>query len=404
MTAPTESGLARADLPAADGQEAVRAEQPKRTSAEPPRPMAPSLPISVPETLPALVARLSAAPWTFDFAMAVRRLENANPHLPRVGHATRLSDDVVRFGQEPTLAFAPSTVSEYRPAQPGDAGRPRPAMMRVRFMGLCGPNGAMPLHITEYLRDRTLNHKDLAPARFFDLFNHRMIALFYRAWAINQQPVSYERSADVKDRAGSGQPASRRAEPDRFAMMIASLFGQGQAALRDRDAMPDLAKLHYSGWLSNHVKNADGLEAIVGDFLGVPCHVETFVGQWVRLPPESYCRLGGPRSATELGTSTIVGSQVWSVQQQFRIRLGPMTFKEYQRFLPGKPSLQRLAAVVRNYVGDELDWTVKLVLKADEVPRVQLGSLGQVGWSTWVGSQPFTHDVEDLELRPTAAA
>jgi type VI secretion system protein ImpH len=168
--------------------------------------------------------------------------------------------------------------------------------------------------------------------------------------------------------------------------------------------MPDLAKLHYSGWLSNHVKNADGLEAIVGDFLGVPCHIETFVGQWVRLPPESYCRLGGPPSATELGTSTIVGSQVWSVQQQFRIRLGPMTFAEYQRFLPGKPSLRRLAAVVRNYIGDELDWTVKLVLKADEVPRVQLGVLGQVGWTTWVGSQPFTHDVEDLELRPTAAA
>jgi type VI secretion system protein ImpH len=408
MTAPADLGFSKVDLPAGGhGTPRVEpsADQTDRPAASDARAAQAGPAVGAPgkapaERLAALVASLNAAPWTFDFSMAVRRLENAMPHLPRVGHSGRLSEDVVRFGQEPTLTFAPATLSDFTPAASDGSA---PHRLFVRFLGLCGPNGAMPLHITEFLRERSLHHNDHSPARFFDVFNHRMIALFYRAWATNQQPVSFERGADQRARAAT-QAMSRRAEPDRFAVMIASFFGQGMPSFRERDAAPDLAKLHYAGWLSNHVKNADGLEAMVGDLMGVPCHVETFVGQWVKLPPESFCRLGGLPSATELGTSTIVGSQVWSVQQAFRIRLGPMSFSQYQRFLPGKWSLKKLAAIVRNYIGDELDWTVKLVLKADEVPRVQLGALGQVGWSTWLGSQPFTNDVEDLELRPTAAA
>ena len=318
------------------------------------------------------------------------------PHLPRVGHANKLIEDGLRFGQEAALTFAPATLSDFKPPTPERAR----ALMMVRFMGLCGPAGPVPLHVTEWVRERVLHHNDRTPSRFFDIFNHRMIALFYRAWAINQQTVSFERGAEAKSRP---VPTSRRQEPDRIGVYIASLFGHGMSSFHDRDAAPDLAKLHYAGWLSNHVKNADGLGSMVSDLLGVPCEIETFVGQWVTLPTESLCRMGGPRSATELGVSAIVGSSVWTCQQAFRIRMGPLTFSQYQRFLPGKTSLKKLVAIVRNYIGDELDWTVKLKLKANEVPKVQLGTLGQVGWSTWLGSQPFTKDVDDLELRPSAA-
>src|SRR5438874_5406955 len=136
-----------------------------------------------------LLSELIARPWSFDFFQAVRRLEGAFPARPPVGASTRLSDDTVRLGQSPSLRFEPATVAACAP--PADGRAPR---LVVQFMGLCGPHGPMPLHVTEYLRDRERNHADPAPSRFFDLFNHRMVAGFYRAWALNQQTVSYERS------------------------------------------------------------------------------------------------------------------------------------------------------------------------------------------------------------------
>jgi predicted component of type VI protein secretion system len=61
--------------------------------------------------------------------------------------------------------------------------RPR---LGVRFFGLTGPQGPMPLHFTEYVRERARNHGDPTLARFLDLFHHRLLSLFYRAWALRK--------------------------------------------------------------------------------------------------------------------------------------------------------------------------------------------------------------------------
>ena len=152
--------------------------------------------------------RLAAEPWNLGFYQAVRRLENFTPEKPRIGHSRRLADDPIRFCQSPSLAFAPATMSGFKHAT-GNS----PPRLFVEFLGLCGPSGPMPLHVTEYLRDRERNSTDPTPARFFDLFNHRMISMFYRAWAINQQTVSFERSlADARLLPGVPTKATERFE------------------------------------------------------------------------------------------------------------------------------------------------------------------------------------------------
>src|SRR3954469_7263359 len=167
-----------------------------------------------------LLSELVARPWDFDFFQAVRRLEGAFPARPPVGSSTRLADDTVRFGQSPSLRFEPATVAACAPS--GEGQTPR---LVVQFMGLCGPQGPMPLHVTEYLRDRERNHADPAPSRFFDLFNHRMVAGFYRGWALNQQTVSFERSFR--------RPPGRARTGDHYAVYVASLFGTGMESLRE---------------------------------------------------------------------------------------------------------------------------------------------------------------------------
>jgi type VI secretion system protein ImpH len=317
----------------------------------------------------------------FDFYRAVRLLECAHPDKPRVGTDNRANTEPVRFGQPPSLSFSPSTVAGYEPPADG-----KPPKLLVNFMGLLGPNGPMPLHMTAYVWDRLRNHRDPTLVRFLDLFNHRMIALFYRAWAHNQQALGL-------DRGGR----------DKFATYVGSFIGIGVESLMRRDAVADVAKLHYAGRLLCQTKNAEGLVAVLSDYFRVPVELEQFVGQWVKVPEESLCRLGESPDTGTLGSTAIVGSRVWDVQQKFRLRFGPLTYADYERMLPGGASLKRLVAWVRSYVGDEFDWDVQLVLKKANVPALKLGQGGRLGWSTWLHAAPPKRDAADLVLRPFAA-
>jgi type VI secretion system protein ImpH len=328
-----------------------------------------------------LTRRLEEAPYSFDFFQAVRRIECTRPDLSRVGHSQRPREDPIRFCQEASLAFAPSAVVGYRAGSGG-----RPPRLFVSFLGLLGPNGPMPLHITECVRDRIRHHGDETLARFLDVFHHRTLSLFYRAWACNQQAVSYDRRGD-----------------DRFAGYTGSLFGIGMSSFRGRDAVPDLAKLHYSGRLVSGTGHAEGLRAILSDYFGIAAEVDEFVGEWIDLPPDCCCRLGASPETGLVGSTTIVGSRIWQCQHKFRVKLGPMGLSDYERMLPGGDSLQRLIAWIRNYGGDELSWDVQLILKAEEVPQLRLGQTGRLGWTTWLSSKALEEDADDLVLRPFAA-
>lgn len=328
-----------------------------------------------------LMDRLEAAPFEFDFFQAVRKLECLFAALPRVGQAYRPADEAVRFAQMPSLAFSPASIAAFR------RRAELPPLMQVYFLGLLGPNGPLPLYLSALVRDRLRNHGDAAVSRFLDVFHHRVLGLFYRAWACNQQTVSHDRPGE-----------------DRFAVYIGSLFGIGMESLRDRDAVCDLAKLHYSGRLVSQTRCSEGLQQVLQDFFRVPAEVHEFVGQWLDLPEGYRCRLGESPSTGTLGMTAIVGSRFWECQQTFRIRMGAMGLADYERLLPSGNSLVRLVDWARNYCGDELQFHLQLVLKADEVPQIQLGQAGRLGWTTWLCSGPLGRDGDDLVLRPCRSA
>ncbi len=325
-----------------------------------------------------LIDALTADPYRFDFYHAVRSLEALHPASPRVGMSQKVQDDPVRFCQQPSLRFEPATLVEFRPPRENS-----PQRMFVAFLGLLGPMGPLPLHITEFIRDRERNGNDPTSARFLDLFNHRVISLFYRAWAVNQQAVSFDRP-----------------ELDRWAVYVASLIGIGTPHLRNRDEVGDLAKLHYSGRLAAQNRNAEGLKAILEDFFKVHVEIEQFVGHWLKLPEDCQCRLGESRYTGLLGSTAIVGTKIWECQQRFKIRMGAMGLADYERLLPSGRSIRRLRDWVLNYVAQQFGFDVQLVLRADEVPDCKLGKGGRLGWSTWlkVKPGPLAKDADDLVL------
>lgn len=330
---------------------------------------------------PDLIREIAANPFAFDFFRATRLIETHRPDLPRIGESISPKDDPVRFKQNPSLVFAPSTNEAF------DAGGEElPPVLHVHFLGLCGPNGPLPLHISEFAHDRKCNAHDGAMTGFFDVFHHRILSLFYRAWGVNQKSVDLDR-------------------PDaaRFPKYIGSLFGMGMESLRDRDEVPDWAKLYYSGRLACQTRNAEGLGAILEDFFGMPTVIQTFCGHWLQLPENSLCRLGASPETGSLGSTTIVGSRFWECQLKFRVRFGPMSLSRLQSLLPGTDAFQKLKAWVRNYAPFEYLWDVQFVLAKEEVPETRLGSFGMLGWTTWMKSKPFERDAEDLVLNPEFA-
>jgi type VI secretion system protein ImpH len=353
------------------------------------------------------LSRLEAEPWNFDFFHTVRQMSAMNADMPGVGVSDRVGEDPVRFCQQPTMAFPPNTLSKYDPPRVSSGGAQIPPRLYVCFMGMLGPHGPLPLHLTEYAHERELHFKDWTFSRFLDVFNHRLISLFYRAWAVNQMPASFDRSMAAAGIDPAALKHDQRQEAliedeDKYATYIGALFGLGMEALRLRDPVPDLSKLYFAGRLASAAPGPEGLRAILSDFFGVPVEIDEFSGHWLDLPKEYHCRLGGSavdRAPSSLGSGAVAGQRVWDCQGKFRIKVGPMDLETYQRLLPGTPSAKRLEGWIRNFVGDEFAWEAVLILKKTEVPRTKLGGGARVGWTTWSYSGACPEDRADLTLR-----
>lgn len=325
----------------------------------------------------ALFQALTREPHRFDLYQALRRLECAFAGRPRLGRSRRAGDDPVRLGQVPSLGFAPSTIQRF--------GRDRGATpwLRVQHPGLFGPNGPLPLHMTEHAIDRIQNHGDRTLSRFLDVFHHRLICLFYRAWADAQPTVHLDRP-----------------DSDRFELYVGAVCGLGPEAFRDRDELPHRAKLHHAGLFAHQARSADGLAAVVASYFCVPVRIEQFVGQWLDLPEDSVTRLGAGSSTAQLGSSVILGHRVWECTQKFRIVLGPMSLDDYGRLLPGGRSAKRLQAMVKNYISYELSYDVRLILARSEVESMKLGGQQRLGLTSWLVSGEKREDAGDLVFEP----
>ena len=326
----------------------------------------------------ALQNALRDHPEAFEFFEAARRLECAFPASPRLGHSSKATEDFVRFCHTPSLAFAPKMIDRFEPGAGG-----KPARLHGLFLGLFGPNGPLPLHLTEYTLDRTRNSKDDTLSAFADIFHHRMMSLFYRAWADSQPTVQLDRPKE-----------------DRFSLYMGAMVGLATPKLDGCDAMPDAFKRFFAGRLSQQVRNAEGLQCFLQRFFRVPVRIVEFVAEWMRLPELSYLRLGVSSAVAGLGRTAVIGEYVWGCQQRFRLRLGPLNLAEFNNFLPGGEALRQLVAAVKTYAGEEKAWDVQLLLKAVEVPAIRLGQAGRLGLTSWIAPTPMALDADEVILKP----
>ena len=324
----------------------------------------------------AWLERLARDPGSFDFHVALRRFEAAFPDRPRFGEAVRPADEPLRLGQTPSASFAPSAIASFEPKS-----EHAPARLQVSFLGLWGPQGPLPIHLTEYARDRARHAGDQTLTSLVDIFHHRMLLMFHRAWAKARPTVAVDRSSQ-----------------DAFATHVEAFLGLGLTSTRGRDRFPDRAKRYYASRFAPAARNAEGLREIVADYFRVPTAIEEFVGDWVDLPADERWELAVRRETGTLGRTAVLGARVWSRSHKFRIVLGPLSRVDFERTLPTSEAIATLAALVRLYTNDEWDWDIRLVLAPDATDRMRLGLGARLGWTTRIGRAPGVR--EDLVVNP----
>ena len=343
-------------------------------------------------------------PQQFDVFQAIRLLElaaegsaNAGGGQP-IGADAHPQGEAVRLRVAASLSFPGSAVRalrDPRSAPRRGAAEAGPIELLVNHFGLSGPSGVLPLHYTELLI-RRIRQKDDTLRTFLDLFNHRAIALHYRAWKKYQLPVHFQQWSTTPQTANV------------VGQVLTSLVGLGTPALRNRQQLPDEVLLRNAGHFSNRHRTPRALEQLLSDFLRLTVRVLSFQGQWLELDPANQSQLPTAVSSStsqddefhnRLGLGMVLGRRIWDVHGKFRLRIGPLSYDDFREFMPTGKRLRSVCELTRSYCGLEFDFDVQLVLRASEVPATRLGARGReascLGWNSWIGRHQPSRNRDD---------
>lgn len=321
-------------------------------------------------------ALLEAEPQRFNFFQAVRLMELIDPGAAPTGYFSDPRKEAVRFGVRPSLSFPPSDIQEL-------STEAAPHLMNVTFLGLTGPNGAMPHSFTALLEERE-RAKDYAPRDFLNLFHHRLVSLFFRAWKKHRFPLEFESTL-------------RR----RFDLCLLALGGLATPGLQERMEVEDSSVAFYAGLMGLAPRSATALEQILADYFDADVEVIPFAGAWYRLDEDNQCRFEDSLSGADQLGFAVAGDEVWDPPSRVRIRVGPLSMNRYREFLPGESAYRKLAEMVRFFSRGEVEFELQLVLDREEVPASDLaqGETLSLGWTTWMKSRPsFDRSPDDLIL------
>lgn len=293
----------------------------------------------------------------------LRAIERRAGDAPRIGKNQRLRDALVRLGQDPKLAFPDKDIAR------ADLDRDTP-MLRAQFLGFFGAFGALPLNWTEEVL-RWFEDGDESFVAFTDIFAARFQELFFRAWSDAHAITQFDHV------------------DDRFQSYLLSLIGSGTPAYRDREALPDTARMRLAPLAQGRVKSPVRLQQMLQVHFGDRAifSVEEMVTSWLEFEPDSLSRLG--MQGSTLGRNIHLGSRVRSIGEKFRLHVHVPDFDTYRRFLPGGLDHATMRDVVFWYLGQTFDVEIALWLPEPEVRPAVLGDVStQLGWMAALAPDP----------------
>ncbi len=313
-------------------------------------------------------------PWKSSFITAMRVVSAKSPHLPLPSKATRPQLECFRLGQVSSLEFSPREIHSI--TYQGEK-----VHINLFSLGVWGPNGALPIHLSELAKSRN-RAADNALTDFTNIFHHRALSQFYRAWYLAQDTATLDRKED-----------------ELYSYYIGNLIGFDSKKL-DARILPVHSQLAAIPHLIREARNPDGLIGALTFYFQLPFKLVEYVSQWLTLPEEETSRLSGFDYACFLGKGAILGSTVQDYQHKFRLLIGPLTLKQYLGFSPWGSGMPVLREWVRRFIGFEFAWDVQLILLANEIPQATLDGTHQLGYATWLEHYHDKHAVNGINFEP----
>lgn len=330
------------------------------------------------------LSHTSAEPESMGFFELLRRLESPGMRFGRAGGPDR---EPARLGQRVRLKMATRDIAGFIPGYDG-----KPARVDVEVLGLLGPEGPMPLHMTRWIMARLAERWFRDPAAsdgpegetadttfldFCNMLQHRILALYWRGWADTRPDVQLEMGTGGRVQA--------------MLLAMAGLGLPGMAAGNAKSADPGLP-LRFATTLASSVHGVERLTQYLADLLSAPVALIEFVGHWLEIPPALQTRLGQGHAG--LGTSAVVGRRSFQRQTKAEIRVGPLSLLQYKRLIDDQSLKQDLRHAIRFNVGQELDFDLRLVLAKAAIPDPTLGQC-QLGRTAWISPLKGRH-ADDL--------
>ncbi len=287
----------------------------------------------------------------------VRGAEARAPHLPRVGRARRPAQSVADLHQVPSLAFPDSTLAEVEVR----GGRAR---VGGYWLGLTGPMGPLPQHMTEFATFERRYARSRPFGRWLDLLAGRMLQFFYRAWSDSQPAAQADRPDD-----------------DRFAIGLARLTGAGEG-VGPNAAFPAAGRAHYAALFAGR-RSAGAIEDALTHLLGQPVRIEEYQARWRDIDAGDRTRLG--RQFARLGDEAMLGSRAKMVGDAFRVVIRARSPADYAALLPSGPRFGVLAEALDAFAPSHLEWDVALEIDGTAAGPARLDGRCRLGWSGWLG-------------------
>ena len=310
------------------------------------------------------------------FFETLSRFETDQMFFGRLGGPNR---EPARLGQNVRMKFATMEVTRVDPENSS-----RPPSIKVDLIGLLGPEGPMPYHLTRWIYDRLSDRwfrddaddaqSDTAFIDFCDILQHRMIALFYRAWADSRPSIQIERKAGGRIHA-----------------MAAAMSGLYLPLVGAADQERDAVAMRQAGSLGHQVHSPERLSRFLSECLNVPVQINEFVSSWMELPLKVRTALG--KQHNQLAKTAVVGKRVFDRQGSIEIVFGPLSLDEFQNFLPGRDKRAELQRALDFSLSREVNARLRFVLKKQDVPRAQIG-LAAVGHTAWLAPKRDRHSTD----------
>ncbi len=338
---------------------------------------------------PHLETVLNEEGWRFDFFQAVRLLQLMAPDSTPLGTGDNPATESVRLSSHITMGFPPSEVHEIRAHE-------AQAEMAVNFMGIASPSsyGSLPMPYTEMILDRA-KEKNETLRHFLDLFNHRLVSLFYRAWEKHRFAVVYELSG--------------QRERGHFEQVLFSLMGLGTYELQRNQKINSRALLARAHAVRPRGVSAQGLATIIQDYFHVTARIVQFIPAWYDIEPSELSRLN--QQSCTLGEDLCLGARTRMAQSRYRVCLGPLSWQQMADFLPNGSAYGSLSEICTLTTGPEFDFEFQLQLAPDQTPPLRVGAAKEqgkprLGWSTWLlrsqADESISEVIIDGELKTAA--